>query len=147
MAINVSYVDETENLIQKDIFDFEARVFSHEYDLLEGIPFLHWRVNEGDIKIKDEFKEDFENLDLTIDYYKNRLRDARISAPEIFETFSLPLINVDKTDFEEHFLVQEELRNKQKLTFEDIMLIDIEKAIRKDLKLKLKKETSKQINH
>lgn len=35
-----------------------------------------------------------------------------------------------------------DLANNMSLSFEDTMLVDIEKAIRKDLKIKLKKETS-----
>jgi len=39
-----------------------------------------------------------------------------------------------------------DLANNIKLSFEDTMVIDIEKAIRKDLKLKLKEETKEKKN-
>jgi hypothetical protein len=35
-------------------------------------------------------------------------------------------------------MIDYEFKNKKDLNFQDIMLIDIEKAIKKDLKLKLK---------
>lgn len=46
--------------------------------------------------------------------------------------------NEDNTPFKDW-----DLANNMNLSFEDTMLVDIEKAIRKDLKIKLKSETQK----
>jgi hypothetical protein len=101
------------------------------------VPFIHWTVSEGEIELKDEYKEeDFENTVHTIEHYRNRLYDEKLSKPNIFETFSTPLINVEDTD--EKFLIGTELKTENKLNFEELMLIDIEKGIRKDLRMHLK---------
>lgn len=112
----------------------------HEFEHLQGIPFIHWRVSEGEIEIKED-TSDVDNLKVTIDYYKNRLRDTRRSQPDLFEMFDIPMINKDYDNiYQDRLQLDYELRNKRSVNFEDIMLIDIEKGIRKDLKLKLRKE-------
>ncbi len=115
--------------------DFEARVFSHEYDHLRGIPFIHWKVSEADIDLKDEYNGQFDNLLYTIDYYKNRLTDERLSQFNSFEKFSTPLIN--ENDVDKKYMIGNELSFKNNMNFEELMLIDIEKAIKKDLRMKL----------
>jgi hypothetical protein len=101
-----------------------------------GIPFIHWRISDCDIELKDEYKDQFDNLLYTIEYYRNRLSDEKLSKPNLFEQFDLPIIN--ETDIDKQFMIEDELRNKNKLNFEELMLIDIEKAIKKDLRMKLK---------
>lgn len=78
-----------------------------------------------------------------LDYYRNRLRDVRKSKPESFEYFqNMHLMDgQDNTPFKDW-----DLANNMNLSFEDTMLVDIEKAIRKDLKIKLKQET-REIKH
>jgi len=126
--------------------EFEARVFCHEYDHILGIPFIHWRVCEGDIIIKDEFiteEDKYENLFYAIDHYKNRLEEAKIHNQDIFrnqaDSFNCMNENLGFTHSYRSDI------NDKKLHFEDVMLMDIEKAIRKDLKLKLKRRTSENI--
>ena len=116
--------------------DFEARVFSHEYDHLRGVPFIHWRVSEGDIELKDEYDGQFDNLLYTIEYYKNRLTDQKLSQFNPFEKFSTPMIN--ENDIETKYMIEIELSFNNKMNFEELMLIDIEKAIKKDLRMRLK---------
>lgn len=48
----------------------------------------------------------------------------------------MPLLNSEDND---SLLIDFTLNNNKPLSFEELMLIDIEKGIRKDLKLKLKK--------
>ncbi len=78
-----------------------------------------------------------------LEYYRNRLRDVRKSKPESFEYFQNMHVmgGEDNTPFKDW-----DLANNMSLSFEDTMLVDIEKAIRKDLKIKLKKET-REIKH
>lgn len=143
LAVAVAYFDENGKPQDKQLYDFEARVFCHEFDHLQGIPFVHWRVSEGDIEIIS--KESFENLQFTIEYYKNRLRDTKRSKPDVFEFFDIPLLNLDQDALiEEKMMVDYEMKNKKKISYEEVMLIDIEKGIKKDLKLKLKRETQRQ---
>jgi hypothetical protein len=127
--------------------EFEARVFCHEYDHLLGIPYIHWRVCEGDIVIKDECiteEDKYENLFYAIDHYKNRIQDAKLHNPEMFrnQADSSNLMSFDSLGFNNGYRMN---LNNKKLHFEDVMLMDIEKAIRKDLKLKLKRKTSENI--
>ena len=103
---------------------------------MSGVPFIHWRISDCDIELKEEYKEEFDNLIYTIEYYRNRLSDEKLSKPNLFEKFDLPIIN--EIDLDKQFIIEDELRIKNKLNFEELMLIDIEKAIRKDLRMKLK---------
>ncbi len=115
--------------------DFDARVFSHEYDHIRGIPFIHWKISEGDIETKEEYNQEFDNLMYTIEYYKHRIIDEKFSQFNIYEKFNTPMLN--ENDPEKKFMIENELSFNNKLNFEELMLIDIEKAIKKDLKLKL----------
>jgi len=140
LAVLVSYFDPNGVPYQKELYDFEARVFCHEYDHLLGIPFIHWKVNTGDIELNTN--ESYSNLYYTIEYYKNRLRDTKLSDPSYFDFFETEMRNIDNDNFmDEQLMIDYELRNKRKLSYDDVMLIDLEKAIKKDLKLKLKRET------
>lgn len=79
-----------------------------------------------------------------IDYYKNRIKEAKVYYPYLFrnDTESSNLFNKDvDVDLNENNGYHSTNINKR-LSFEEIMLIDIEKGIRKDLKLKLRRETS-----
>lgn len=145
LAIQVMYLNEEGKRVERELYDFEARLFHHEIQHLEGIPFINWKVSEGEIDIKDEYISQFDNLNYTIEYYKNRLRDTRKTQPNFFEEFDINLINaadnVTSPEYlEEKVMMDYEFRNKKKVSFEDVMLIDIEKAIKRDLKLKLKTE-------
>jgi hypothetical protein len=138
------YVNEKGENQQEELLDFQARAFHHEYDHLIGRPFIHWKLNIGDIEIKDEYKEDFENLAITLEHYRNRLRDAKLSKPDLFEQIDIPLINREEND---DLMIHYELNNKKQLSFEEIMLIDIEKGIRKDMKLKMRRDSLKDIKN
>lgn len=73
-----------------------------------------------------------------MEYYKNRLIDVKNSKPNSFDYFQ----NMHIMDYENNTPFKDwDLANNVNLSFEDTMLIDIEKAIKKDLKIKLQKET------
>ena len=140
LVINVRYLNEEGKLTEKELTGFEARVFCHEYDHLSGIPFIHWRVCEGEILIKDEYitaEDKYENLFYAIDYYKSRIKEAKLFHPQMFESGD-SFSNL----FDRNIHLDSKLCMSKKLAFEDIMLMDIEKAIRKDLRLKLRRETA-----
>jgi hypothetical protein len=126
--------------------EFEARVFCHEFDHLLGIPFIHWRVCEGEIQIKDEFiteEDKYENLFYAIDHYKNRIEEAKLHNQDSFRNQPDSLnSNNENLGFNQSYRTN---IHEKKLHFEDVMLMDIEKSIRKDLKLKLKRKTSENI--
>ena len=70
LGIVVSYNDENGIFKEDELYDFKARVFHHELDHNNGKPFIHWKVSEGEIEIKEQFKnESFENLK----YVKNNI--------------------------------------------------------------------------
>lgn len=146
LAILVAYFDENGKPQERELFDFEARVFCHEYDHLQGIPFVHWKVSEGEIEVHTDEDDPSasDNLKITLEYYRNRLRDAKRNNPEIFQYFESPLLNADEDNFlDDNMQLDYEFKNKKKLSFEDVMLVDIEKGIKKDLKSKLKRTTQK----
>ena len=140
LVILVRFLDELGKVNEKELTGFEARVFCHEYDHLSGIPFIHWRVCEGEIIIKDQYitaEDKYENLFYAIDYYKNRIKEAKLFHPQMFESG-----NSSSDLFDRSINRDSTSCVNKKLAFEDIMLMDIEKAIRKDLKLKLRRETA-----
>jgi peptide deformylase len=65
LGIKALYYNEDWKMIEKDLFDFEARVYCHGYDQVQGMPFIHWKVSQGEIEIKEEYKnEKLENLEI-----------------------------------------------------------------------------------
>jgi hypothetical protein len=144
LGVFVSYFDENGKPYKKELFDFEARVFCHEYDHIFGKPMIHWKVSEGDIEVTSE--DSFDNLKSTIDYYKNRLIDAKTNDSSIFNYLETNLYNHNSdTYIEDQLELADQTINKndRKLSFEEVMLVDIEKGIRKDLKLQLRRDTQK----
>ena len=51
--IKVSYLDENGDEIEKTLEEFEARIFLHEMDHINGRTMTHWRVSEGNIDIDE----------------------------------------------------------------------------------------------
>ncbi len=141
IAIVVKYFDVNGNAKEKELFDFEARVFCHEFDHLSGCPFIHWKISQGEIELLSG--DEWGNLESTIEFYKNRLRDSKRDDPVMFEHM---LYNSDHDSFIDDALMMDfEMKTKKgsekKLSYEDVMLIDIEKGIKKDLKMRLKRES------
>lgn len=65
--MRVHYHDENGNFHEEELYDFRARVFQHELEHNSGKPFIHWKVSEGEIEIKEEYNDySFVNLNYVI---------------------------------------------------------------------------------
>jgi len=69
-AIRVSYLDREGDEIEKDYEGFQARVFLHELDHVNGTTMTHWRVSEGNIDVDAEKTDEHQNLMTTVEFYK-----------------------------------------------------------------------------
>jgi hypothetical protein len=76
-GILVSYIDEAGDEIEKSFEKFEARVFLHELDHINGRTMTHWRISEGNIDVLDEHKEKYPNLMTTVDFYKTKISEVK----------------------------------------------------------------------
>lgn len=56
-GIIVSYLDESGDDIERPFEKFNARVFLHELDHINGRTMTHWRISEGNIDILDGKKD------------------------------------------------------------------------------------------
>ena len=81
----------------------------------------------------------------TIEFYRQRIADSKTMSPERFKLGN-KLLNTDsKKDLNDKFQwsnYQDPLKNELDefyLSFDEAMLVDLEKAIKKDLKLQLQK--------
>ena len=64
--IKLEYFDEEGNEKSTELSGFKARLFLHEFDHLLGIPFIDWKISQGEIEILEEEKSKFINLSLVI---------------------------------------------------------------------------------
>ena len=76
-GILVSYINEDGDEVEKDFRDFQARVFLHELDHINGRTMTHWRISEGNIDVLDSHKDKYPNLMTTVDFYKGRVHEAK----------------------------------------------------------------------
>ena len=60
--LKIKYFNEEgiENI--KELTGYDARIVLHEIDHLMGIPFIDWKISEGNIEIIEEFKNNYETL-------------------------------------------------------------------------------------
>jgi peptide deformylase len=56
-AIEVEYTSRDGELHQRELTDFVARIFQHEYDHLDGIVFLDRVENTGDMMTEQEYQQ------------------------------------------------------------------------------------------
>jgi len=156
-----TYINEKGEKCEAEFYDFEARVFCHEYDHLLGKTILNWNNSKGDIILdgeekfdrslkKDEENDKFEynNFLYTFEHYKNRILNRKEIMPTIFERFDVQLLNKEYDIFaEEQLSIQNELRGKENFTLEDLMWLDLERAIRKDKKIKIKRKENSSLDN
>lgn len=76
-GILASYIDEAGDEIEKNFNSFEARVFLHELDHINGRTMTHWRISEGNIDVIDENKAKYPNLMTTVDFYKTKINEVK----------------------------------------------------------------------
>lgn len=155
LRIVAKYIDEDGKNNEIELTDFQARVFCHEYDHLIGKTILDWKNSNGDIIIEGEEKFDrinyiqgeeiefkYKNFYLTWEHYRNRILYEGGNRPNIFEKFDIQLVNKEFDSFsEEQLSIQNELRGKKNWNIEDIMWIDLERAYRKDMNIKVKRSS------
>ena len=144
-GILVNYLDEFGKEQEHKMHDFPARVFLHELDHIEGRTMTHWKISEGNIDIIPGKEDTHRHLMTTVDFYKDKISEMK-------EQFDTELF-VDKRSFEEsvdkedgdmwkHFksqtrkeLIQDvELSPTTKPAFEETMLLDTIRAMRRDRK-------------
>ncbi len=164
LKILATYFNENGEKCEAEFFDFEARVFCHEYDHLLGKTILNWNISKGELIVEGEEKLERVNLNqqgdekenkieykhfiYTLDYYKNRLINEKSIMPTIFEQFDVQLLNKEYDDFtEEQLSIHNELKGKENWTLEDIMWLDLERAFRKDKNIKIKRQVKVPIDN
>ena len=79
LGIKVSYLNHDGDEIEEELHNFKARVFLHMVDYLNGRTMTHWRLSEGNIDIIDGQKDNYKNLQSTIDFYKFKIEDMKKS--------------------------------------------------------------------
>lgn len=96
-------------------------------DHLLGIPFIDWKVSQGEIEILENYVEKFQSLSAVhsllsitqiIEFYRQRIKD--------FKFYHIK----DNTKIKVDYLNDSQIQT----SFDKCMLMDIEKNIRKDLK-------------
>lgn len=76
--LEVSYLNENGDEVEKVLDEFEARIFLHELDHINGRTMTHWRASEGNIDLITEQPEETNpNLMTTVDFYKNKIDDLK----------------------------------------------------------------------
>jgi peptide deformylase len=69
LGIKVSYLTDEGDDIEEELYDFQARVFLHHMDSLNGRTMTHWRISEGNIDIIDSHKDKYKNLQSVSEEY------------------------------------------------------------------------------
>jgi hypothetical protein len=101
---------------------------------------IHSKVSGCELEITSS--ESFDNLRSTIEFYFHRLSETNYKY-HISQQFEAKIYNTDQDSFVKDMLeVEYDYINNKPLTNDEVMLIDFEKGIRKDLKLQLKKKTA-----
>lgn len=54
MGIKVNYLNEEGDEVEDELYEFNARMFLHELDHINGKIMLHWKLTEGNIEILDD---------------------------------------------------------------------------------------------
>ena len=142
-GIIVNYLDETGDEHEEKLFDFSARVFLHELDHIEGRTMTHWKISEGNIDIIQGNEDRNKNLMTTVTFYKDKIEEMRNEFEE--ELFSDKRKYEDKLDEDDGQTWRKfkqstrkdmltEVDIGQKPAFEETMLLDTIRAMRRDRK-------------
>jgi len=121
--------------VERDLFDFEARVFLHNTDFLNGFTMSHWSSSEGNIEVIEG--KDTQNLKQTIEFYKMRIAEMKENFPEVFEETRLHKIERDVKGRSWKVFTEPSVgRRPPEVSFEEAMELDLLRAIRKDKQIK-----------
>lgn len=85
--IFVNYFNEDFEETSEILRDFPARAFQHEFDHINGIMMIDWRVSQGEIEILDTAKKDYEEFGNVLAKYKRLITDVKKNHPEIFDYY------------------------------------------------------------
>jgi Polypeptide deformylase len=86
LGIRVSFLNEEGDEIESELHNFEARMFLHNMDYVNGKTMTHWRLSEGNLDIIEGHKDHYKNMQSTIDYYKMKIDDMKKDfGKELFE--------------------------------------------------------------
>ena len=69
-GIRINYINEDGDEKTDTLAGFSARVFSHEYEHLLGIPFIDWKVSLGEIEVIEGLENNYVNLISVIYFIK-----------------------------------------------------------------------------
>lgn len=58
IGIDVSYLNEEAEEIEEKLYDFQARVFLHEMDHINGEIMKDWRLQDGRVDLIDDKDEE-----------------------------------------------------------------------------------------
>jgi len=62
VGIKVSYLNHEGDEVEHELFSFQARMFLHNMDYLNGQLMTHWRLSEGNVDIIDSKKDQYKSL-------------------------------------------------------------------------------------
>ena len=123
-------------------------MFLHEMDHLEGKSMMHWSLSEGNIDVLRDHQESNVHFMSTVQFYKTKIDDLKKNFIEMFDDIRKYEKIVDDGHEWKQFPNQERMHDKlvedEKYlapTFEETMLIDSIRAIRKD-----KKDAARRMN-
>lgn len=126
-SIEIEFFNE-EGAKKTEVFEGEmSRLVQQNIDLLKGIPIIHWRRSFGFIKCTDS---SFAIVSDLIEFYKNRIFDELMKDTECNYQQQSSIDDLHKILKARSAIVEE-------LHFSSQMLIDFERAIRKELRNRL----------
>ena len=126
-------------------------MFLHELDHLKGKSMMHWNISEGNIDVlplEASANDDHVNLMSTVDFYRTKISSLKTHFSHMFDDnrrFEVKQDSASTQDWKhfEHSRKGEIIMNgdpeSQAPSFEDAMITDTIRAIRRDNRTKAKK--------
>jgi len=85
VAIHVSFLNCEGDEMEEKLYDFDARVFMHELDHLQGKTMLHWNISCGNIDVIRDKPDENLHLQSTVEFYKQKIDSISKNFPKMFE--------------------------------------------------------------
>lgn len=85
VGIHVSFLNDFGEEQDLKLFDFQARVFLHEMDHLEGKTMIHWNISEGNIDVLRTHLDENKHFMSTVEYYKQKIEGLKKNFSHMFE--------------------------------------------------------------
>jgi len=80
--IKVNYYNEKFEETTEVLKNFKGRVFQHEYDHIQGVDLLDWRVCQGEIEIRSDASKEYLNFQKALMRYHKVVAEIKKSFPE-----------------------------------------------------------------